>query len=140
MRKSCSELNNEMIGATYNAVHSTNAENYKASALGKELRLAADTELAAKALKASGIDTRSLHHFGTPQTLQLYLGTFRPRIDRTQLEAILAGANGPFDLATGDSGIEVLGVQARYPATKQIFRWPDDPSQPPVVQVYRIAR
>jgi hypothetical protein len=31
-------------------------------------------------------------------------------------------------------------VQARYPATKQIFRWPDDPSQPPVVQVYRIAR
>ena len=129
-----------LIGATYNAVHSTNAENYKASALGKELRLAADTELAAKALKASGIDTRSLHHFGTPQTLQLYLGTFRPRIDRTQLEAILAGANGPFDLATGDSGIEVLGVQARYPATKQIFRWPDDPSQPPVVQVYRIAR
>lgn len=129
-----------LIGATYNAVHSTNAENYKASALGQELRLAADTKLAAKALNASGIDTRSLHHFGTPQTLQLYLGTFRPRIDRTQLETILASASGPVDLATGSTRIEALGALAHYPATQLIFRWPDDTSQPPVVQVYRIAR
>ena len=42
-----------LIGATYNAVHSTNARNYKSLGAGKELRLAADTELAAKALKAS---------------------------------------------------------------------------------------
>lgn len=129
-----------LIGATYNAVHSTSTENYRASALGKELRLAADTKLTANALKASGIDVRELHHFGTPQTLQLYLGTFRPHIDQTQLGAILASANGPVDLATGSVGIEALGVQERYPATKLIFRWPDEPSQPPVIQVYRIAR
>ena len=129
-----------LIGATYNAVHSTNTENYRASALGKELRLAANAGLAANAMKASGIDASRLHHFGTPQTLQLYLGTFRPLIDQKRLDAILVSANGPIDLATGSTGIEALGVQERYPATKQIFRWPDDPSQPPVVQVYRIAR
>jgi len=129
-----------LIGATFNAVHSTNAENYRASVLGKELRLAADTELAANALKASAIDARSLHHFGTPETLQLHLGTFRPLVDRTQLEEILASASGPVDLATGSAGIEALGLQERYPATRQTFRWPDDPSQPPVVQVFRVAR
>lgn len=129
-----------LIGATYNAVHSTNTGNYQASALGKELRLAADTELAANALRASGIDVRELHHFGTPQTLQLYLGTFRPLIDQAQLEAVLVSASGPVDLATGSVGIEALGVQERFPATKLIFRWPDEPSQPPVIQIYRIAR
>ena len=129
-----------LIGATYNAVHSAYTENNRASTLGKELRLATDTELAAHALKASGIDVRELHHFGTPQTLQLYLGTFRPLIDQTQLGALLASASGPVDLVTGSVGIEAFDFQERYPAMKQIFRWPDEPSQPPVVQVYRIAR
>lgn len=129
-----------LIGATYNAVHSVGSANLAASALGRELQLAGDAERAARALKASSINPATLNHLDTPKTLQLYLGTFRPLIARGQLEEILDATSEPVDLATGNTSLEALDLLERFPATKLTFRWPEDQSQPAVVQVYRIAR
>lgn len=129
-----------LVGATYNAVHSIGHAKLATSPLGRELRLAANAEDAAKALKARGIDIASLYHLDTPNTLQLYLGTFRPLIDRPTLSRMLDSTNQPLDLATGETGIESIGGMERFPNTLRIFRWPAEDSLAPVVQVYRIAR
>lgn len=129
-----------LIGATYNAVHPANSANLATSALGRELQLASNAERAANALRTSGINPDALNHLDSPKTLQLYLGTFRPLIAKTELEGILAAGSEPVNLATGDTSIEQLGLLERFPETKLTFRWPEDRSQPPVVQIYRIAR
>ena len=129
-----------LIGATYNAVHSVGPGNLGSSVLGQELQLARNAERAASALRASDIDLKALHHLATPKTLQFYLGTFRPLIDKAALDSMLASATAPVDLATGSAGIDGLGLTERFPGTRPIFHWPDDGVQPPVIQVYRIAR
>jgi len=129
-----------LIGATYNAVHSVGPGNLGTSVLGRELQLARNAELAASAMQAHGIDPNTLHHWGTPATLQFYLGTFHPLIDKAALDELLANATGPLGLATDGAGIESLGVADRFPGTRRIFRWPEDESQAPAIQVFRIVR
>lgn len=129
-----------LVGATYNAVHSIGPAKLGTSVLAKELRLAADAESAASALKASGIDIHALTHLNTPETLQFYLGTFSPHIDRTRLAELLATTGMPLDLATDGTGIEEIAGLSDFPNTQRIFRWPADESLAPAVQVYRIAR
>ena len=126
-----------LIGATYNAAHSLDVGSFKSSALGRELKLASDVELAAKALQASGVDPQTLIHLDSPRTLQLYLGTFRPRTNPEGLATILASANGPVFVATGASGLEGSGVLELSPITKQIFLWPDDLA--PAVRVFSVT-
>jgi 4-amino-4-deoxy-L-arabinose transferase-like glycosyltransferase len=133
-------INCFLIGAIYNAAHSIGAASLATSPLARELQLARNAELAAGALKASGIDIHNLNHLNTPRTVQLYLGTFQPLIVRTELQALLASTDGPVDLALGAANIEELDIPARLAGTRQTFRWPEDPSQPPVLQVYRITR
>lgn len=129
-----------LVGATYNAVHSIGPAKLGTSVLAKELRLAADAESAASALKASGIDIHALTHLNTPETLQFYLGTFSPRIDRTRLVELLATRDMPLDLVTDGTGLKDIAGVSDFPNTQHIFRWPVDESLAPVVQVYRIAR
>lgn len=130
-----------LIGSTYNAVHAPRSPSEKASTkYSQELKVAEDAEQAAKALKASGLDVRTLSHLGTPASLQLYLGTYRPSINAAQLEQLLAETDLPIDLALGAVDIEALGLTPRYPKTKRIFRYPNDETLPPVLQVYRIDK
>lgn len=129
-----------LVGATYNAVHSVGPAKLGTSILARELRLAADAENAANALKVSGIDPHALTHLNTPRTLQLHLGTFRPLVDHARVAELLATTSAPLDLATDGTGFEELGGLERFPNTQRIFRWPADESLAPVVQVYRIAR
>ena len=129
-----------LIGATYAGVHPTKTKRFENSDYGREIKLASDTKFAAEAFLASGMEAGQLHHFDTPITLQLYLGTFRPFINRAQLEQILTEANAPIDIALGKTGIEELGLVERYPGTKRLFRWPEDESLKPVFHVYRVSR
>ncbi|MBL8413558.1 MAG: glycosyltransferase family 39 protein [Propionivibrio sp.] len=134
-----------LIGSTYAAVNSTSTsvtthiKPGEGSDYAREMKLAGEAKLAAEAFIASGLDANRLHHIDTPVTLQLYLGSFRPFIKRTQLEQILAAASTPVDVALGKTGIEELGLAERYPSTRRIFRWPADESFPAVFQVYRIS-
>jgi hypothetical protein len=132
-----------LIGSTYAAVNSINTSGHGLvgdSDYAKELKLAADTRFAAEAFIASGLDASRLQHIDTPITLQLYLGTFRPFINKTKLEQMLTNASTPVDVALGKSGIEELGILDRYPDTRRVFRWPEEESLKPVFQVYRISR
>ena len=129
-----------LIGATYAGVHPTKDKRFENSDYGREMKLASDTQLAAAAFIAGGLDASQLHHLNTPITLQLYLGTFRPFINRMQLERILAEASTQVDIALGKTGIEELGIVERYPGTKRVFRWPEDESLKPIFQVYRVSR
>ena len=129
-----------LVGATYAAVHPVVGTRNGSTDYARELKLASDTEQAAKAFISSGIEAKQLHHIDTPLTLQLYLGTYRPYLTLTQLDKILADANGPIDLALGKSSIADSGIREKFPGTKQIFRWPEDESLKPVFQVYRVLR
>ena len=129
-----------LVGATYTAVNSTRGKREGSTDYSREMALATETELAAKAFKDSGLDARQLNHIDTPITLQLYLGTYRPFIDRKQLEEIITKANTPVDVALGKTRIEEWGMVQRYPNTKRIFRWPTDESLTPIFQVYRISQ
>ena len=128
-----------LIGSTYAAVNSISGKREGSSDYSREMALATNAELAAKAFKASGLDASELHHIDTPITLQLYLGTYRPFINRNQLEEILAESSTPIDVALGKTSVDELGIKERYPDTKRIFRWPADESLRAVLEVYRIT-
>ncbi len=129
-----------LIGSIYAAVHSTVGKHEGGSDYSREIKLAANAERAAEAFITSGLDAKRLYHVDTPITLQLYLGTFRQFISRVQLEKILVDASEPVDVALGKTSAEELGLMERYPATKRIFRWPEDEALKPVLQVYRVSR
>lgn len=127
-----------LIGSTYAAVNSTNGNREGSSDYSREMQLASDAENAAKAFLARKLDARQLNHLDTPITLQLYLGTYHPFISRAQLDELLANADHPVDVAFGKTTIEELGVAQRYPDTTRVFRWPENESEKPVFQVYRV--
>ena len=88
-----------------------------------EVRYTRETEQAARALAASGLDVRRLHHLDTPVTLQLALGTFRIWIkeeDALRLaggpQAVLLAVEKPKDFPRlfGPGG----------PQLREVFRWP----------------
>ena len=133
-----------LIGSIYAAVNSTSAsvtthiKPGESSDYATEMKLASEAKLAAEAFIASGLDARRLYHIDTPATLQLYLASYRPFINRTQFEKILAASSTPIDVALGRTGIEELGIAERYQDIRRVFRWPADESLQAVFQVYRI--
>lgn len=129
-----------LLMAIYLGAHTKETRQDEDSDYVRELRLANDAKEAAESFLAHGLDASHLHHLDTPITLQLYLGTYRPFINRKQLNEVLAEAKGPVDLALGNTRIESLGILERNPGTKRLFRWPEDETIDPVVQVYRIER
>jgi len=94
---------------------------------------------AATALAASGIDPAQLHHFGTPVTLQMYLGTFRPWMSVREFETLLAVADGPVYVASR-RGFEDIGLDIGDARIDTVFSWPEDGSREALVQVFRIDR
>lgn len=129
-----------LLGSAYSGAHATLGRREGTSDYAQEMKLATDTQLAAEAFIAEGLDAGRLYHVDTPITLQLYMGTYRPFIDRKQLQQILNEADGPVDVALGKTSVEELKLLERYPGTKRLFRWPTDESQKPIFQVYRVAR
>ena len=130
-----------MLGATYAAVNAPlEADGAASSAYARERKLANDARSAAEAFKASGLEASQLVHVGTPQTLQLYFGTYRPLVDRAALIRQLAMTDNAVDVALGESDISSLGLADAGFDAQQFFRWPTDESQPPVIQVYRVER
>ena len=130
-----------MLGATYAAVNAPlEADGATRSAYARERKLAKDARTAAEAFKASELDASQLVHVGTPQTLQLYFGTYRPLVDRAALIRQLAMTDNAVDVALGGSDIASLGLADAGFDAQQFFRWPTDESQPPVIQVYRVER
>ena len=130
-----------LLGATYAAVHSPRKTGgAPRSDYGRELQLASDARRAAEAFKALGLDASHLVHIDTPPSLQLYLGTYRPFLDRADLLQVLATADAAVDLVLGDSEIAALHLADAGFATQQRFRWPAEETSPPVFQVYRVER
>lgn len=129
-----------LLLAIFLGAHTTETRQDEDSDYMRELRLANDAKEAAESFLAHGLDASRLHHLDTPITLQLYLGTYHPFISRKQLNEILAASIEPVDLALGKTAIEGLAILEHYPGTTRLFRWPEDETLDPVVQVYRIAR
>ncbi|MCC6657716.1 MAG: glycosyltransferase family 39 protein [Rhodocyclaceae bacterium] len=109
----------------------------KAAQQGEEVRYTVETERAAAALAASGLDVRAIRHLDTPVTLQLVLGTFSTWIGEE--EALrLAGGAAPALLAVESPGQfpRLFGPQG--PPMREAFRWPaDSGAGKPALQVFR---
>jgi len=132
-----------LLGATYAAVRSPVPDGLATtsdSSFVREMKLARDSELAARAFKARGLDAGKLNHVDTPITLQLYLATYRLHLDHTQISPLLDSESEYIDLALGNASIEALGIDTRRRRPEQLFRWPEDDTRPAVFQVYRLHR
>lgn len=116
---------------TYHSVWGKRAENAD---------YAEAVKAAAHALAASDIDVARLHHIRTPVTLQMYLGTFRPWLEPSELSRLLAGATEPVHLAVGARSLAELGLDLDGLAAEPVFRWPHDDAEPPLVEVWRLSR
>jgi len=118
-----------ILAATYWMYHAKGMES-------EEVRYTAAAEQAAHALKASGLDVRTLRHLDTPVTLQLHLGTVTPWIGED--EALrLAGGALPVHLAveSPEDFRKLFGPQG--PLLREVFRWPPGKTQGrPVLRVF----
>lgn len=110
----------------------------KAARGSEEVRYTVAAERAARALAASGLDVRRIHHLDTPVTLQLGLGTFRIWIDEAEAlrlargtEPVLLAVESPEDFPRlfGPGG----------PALREVFRWPPEGNGKAAVRVYAHA-
>ncbi|MBI4987968.1 MAG: glycosyltransferase family 39 protein [Rhodocyclales bacterium] len=91
----------------------------------EEVRYTLAAERSARALAASGLDVKRIHHLDTPATLQLGLGTFRPWIKED--EALrLANAAAPAYLAVESPEDFPRLFGPGGPALREVFRWPPD--------------
>lgn len=95
----------------------------KAERQSEEVRYTVEAERAARALAASGLDVKRMHHLDTPVTLQLELGTFRTWIGEEEALRLSAGAapvllavESPWDFP------RLFGTDG--PALREVFRWP----------------
>jgi len=110
----------------------------KAARDSEEVRYTVAAERAARALAASGLDVKRIHHLDTPVTLQLGLGTFRTWIGEE--EALrLANGTAPVLLAveSPEDFPRLLGPGG--PALKEVFRWPPDAGGKATMQVFASA-
>lgn len=101
----------------------------KAARDSEEVRYTVAAERAARALAASGLNVKNIHHLDTPVTLQLGLGTFRTWIGE---EEALRLASGPAPVLLAVEAPEdfprLLGPGG--PALKEVFRWPPAADKP----------
>jgi len=89
------------------------------------VRYTVEAERAARALAASGLDVKQLHHLDTPVTLQLGLGTFRTWINQDEAMR-LAGGTAPvlFAVESPEDFPRLFGPGG--PSIMEVFRWPPD--------------
>lgn len=110
----------------------------KAARDSEEVRYTLAAERAARALAASGIDVRRIHHLDTPVTLQLGLGTFRVWIDEAEALRLAAGPE-PVLLAveSPEDFPHLFGPGG--PALQEVFRWPPEAGGKASVKVFATA-
>ncbi len=110
----------------------------KAARQGEEVRYTQEAERAARALKASGLDVRQIHHLDTPVTLQLGLGTFRPWIGEAEALRLAAGPQ-PALLAVESPAQFPRLFGAQGLPMQEVFRWPAGGADKAAVRVYAWA-
>lgn len=117
-----------LAGAWLN-YHPLPGKDLKSTAYSKTVREAAD------AFRATGIDPRAVRYLGAPTTFQYYLGTAEMR---TTAEAIVERKDGAAKTLVATAG-ETLDP-ARFAGAKvgEVFRWPVESYQDPVVRVYEL--
>ncbi|HMM54237.1 MAG TPA: glycosyltransferase family 39 protein [Candidatus Desulfobacillus sp.] len=101
----------------------------------EEVRYTLAAEDAARALAASGLDVRRIHHLDTPVTLQLGLGTFRTWTSEDDALRLARGAE-PFLLATEAPENFPRLFGAGGPALQEVFRWPAKEDGKAAVRVF----
>jgi 4-amino-4-deoxy-L-arabinose transferase-like glycosyltransferase len=107
----------------------------KAERQSEEVRYTVEAQRAARALAASGLDVKRMHHLDTPVTVQLELGTFRTWI--SEEEALrLADGNAPLLLAVESPGDFPRLFGPEGPPLREVFRWPPDRNGKAAVQVF----
>jgi 4-amino-4-deoxy-L-arabinose transferase-like glycosyltransferase len=110
----------------------------KAARDSEEVRYTVEAERAARALAASGLDVRRIHHLDTPVTLQLGLGTFRTWVGETEA---LRLANGPEPVLLAVESPEdfprLFGPGG--PALREVFSWPAGANGKAAVKVFATA-
>ncbi len=107
----------------------------KAERQSEEVRYTVEAQRAARALAASGLDVKGMHHLDTPVTLQLELGTFRTWIG--EAEALrLAGGNAPLLLAVESPGDFPRLFGPNGPPMREVFRWPSGEGAKAAVKVF----
>lgn len=110
----------------------------KAARDSEEVRYTVAVEHAARALAASGLDARRIHHLDTPVTLQLGLGTFRVWI--SEEEALrLANGSEPVLLVVESAEDFPRLFGPGGPALQEVFRWPHDAGAKAAVRVFASA-
>lgn len=101
-----------------------------------EVRYTVEAERAARALVASGLDVKKIHHLDTPVTLQLGLGTFNIWVG--EQEALrLASRREPALLAVESPKDFPWLFGAQGPPLREVFRWPPEGGGQPALQVFR---
>ncbi|MBE7459356.1 MAG: glycosyltransferase family 39 protein [Zoogloeaceae bacterium] len=104
----------------------------------EEVRYTVAAQRAARALSASGLDVRRLHHLDTPVTLQLGLGTFRPWIGEDEALRLAAGSEPALLAVEAPEDFPRLFGPAG-PALNEKFRWQPDATGKAAVIVYANA-
>ena len=94
---------------------------------------------AAEAFAASGLDARTLEHYGTPVTFQMYLRTARPWRSPAEIEDMLASAGQPVYVALGYKSREDPELRAPGREVEEVFQWPPGSRDDAVVHVYRVS-
>ncbi len=120
------------LGAAWWSYHA------KAERESEEVRYTAAAEEATRALAASGLDAKRLHHLDTPVTLQLGLGTFRPWIGENQALRLM-GADAPAWLAVESPQDFPRLFGAGGPALREVFRSPPGKDDKVAVRVFANA-
>lgn len=104
----------------------------------EEVRYTVGAERAARALAASGLDVKRIHHLDTPVTLQLELGTFHTWIGEEEALRLANGA-APVLLAVESPRNFPRLFAADGPALQEVFRWPAGGSGKAAVKVFANA-
>lgn len=100
---------------------------------------------AAEALRKTDIVPARLVHIGTPTTLQLYLGTAHTWVTPSEIRALFTDDGPPRLLALGTAADDatlpdtVLAEIATATTSRELFRWPENRDESPVVTIYELA-
>lgn len=100
----------------------------------------AAVEIAARALSSADLDVFELHHVGTPVTLQMHLGTFRPWLSLEAFREVTATRPAPYYLAVDREPAWLHDELAGF-VVERVFRWPEHEGEGRrIVEVLKISR
>ncbi len=117
-----------LVGAWLN-YHPVGGRNLKSSAYSETVRQAA------VAFRATGIDPKRLHYMDTPTTFQYHLGTAKRWEEPA---AILADRPGHDRMLVATGGEVIEPATFAMADVSEVFRWPVDHGEEPVVRVYEL--